>query len=294
MDAQSLFKEIRRLEIVSRRLVSSALAGDYLSSFHGQGLEFDEVREYFPGDDVRRIDWNVTARMGRPFLKVFREERELSVIFAVDVSGSTAFGTQGSSKRELAAKLAASLGLAASRGGDRVGWVFFSDKVELTLPPRRGRRALLRGLRELLAMEPQGQGTDLGVGLRALHGMTRRKATVFLMSDFLAPLTQSTLRLASARHDVVALRLEDAAEAQLPAWVGLLAARDPESGRRYFVDTDSPWARRAFAKRRATSRASMELAFKRSAVDQVATVCGQDFTPALMALFRARERRRAR
>jgi len=216
MEAADLFKKIRRLEIVSRHLVESALAGDYLSTFKGSGLEFAEVREYEPGDEVRSIDWNVTARLGRPFVKVHQEERELTLVLVVDVGASMATGSQGD-KRELAAQVAAALGLAASRGGDRVGFLFFSDRVEGWLPPKRGRGHLLRGLRDLLVLQPQGRGSDIGAALRHLSQAQRRRAAVFVLSDLLMDLENPAFKAAARRHDLVAVRTSDPLDEALPA-----------------------------------------------------------------------------
>jgi uncharacterized protein (DUF58 family) len=290
MEAAELFKKIRRLEIVSKHLVDSALAGNYLSTFKGTGLEFSEVREYVPGDEVRAIDWNVTARAGRPFIKVFHEERELTVILAVDVSASQALGSQGA-KRELAAQVAAALGLAASGHGDRVGFLFFSDRVEAWLPPKRGRTHLLRGLRDLLALEPQGRGSDLGAALKHLSWAQRRRAAVFVLSDLLLDLGHPALGVATRRHDVIAVRTADALDEALPAWVGMLAAVDPETGRRVWLDTDSPWARRAWARRRAARLDAARAALRRRQVDLVETRTGRDVGADLMRFFRAREKR---
>jgi uncharacterized protein (DUF58 family) len=290
MEAAELFQKIRRLEIVSKHLVDSALAGNYLSTFKGTGLEFEEVREYEPGDEVRAIDWNVTARTGRPYIKVFKEERELTLILAVDVSASQAAGSQGA-KRDLAAQVAAALGLAASRNGDRVGFLFFSDRVEAWLPPKRGRSHLLRGLRDLLLLQPQGRGSDLAAALKHLAGFQRRRAAVFLLSDLLMDLESPALGVAARRHDLVAVRTADAMDEALPAWVGLLAAVDPESGRRVWLDTDSPWARAAWARQRASRLAGARQALRRRQVDLVETRTGEDVGAALLKFFRARERR---
>ena len=290
MIESDLFKKIRRLEIVARHLVNSALAGDYLSTFKGTGLEFAEVREYEPGDEVRFIDWNVTARLGKPFLKVFQEERELTVLLLVDVSGSQDAGSLGS-KRELAAQVAAALGLAATSHGDRVGFLFFSDRVEAWLPPRRGRTHLLRGLRDLLSLEPQGKGSDLGVALKHLSWALRRRATVFLLSDLLVDLDSPAFKAATLRHDMVAVRTADAIDEALPAWVGLLAARDPESGKRIWLDTDSWFGRRAWAKQRAALLQRQRKALLRSRVDLVETRTGSDVGADLLRFFRARVRR---
>lgn len=290
MQAAELFKKIRRLEIVSRHLVDSALAGNYLSTFKGTGLEFSEVREYVPGDEVRAIDWNVTARVGRPFIKVFHEERELTVILAVDVSASQSLGARGA-KRELAAQVAAALGLAASGHGDRVGFLFFSDRVEAWLPPKRGRTHLLRGLRDLLTLEPQGRRSDLGAALRHLSWAQRRRAAVFVISDLLLDLNGPGLASATRRHDVIAVRTADDLDEALPAWVGLLAAVDPESGRRVWLDTDSPWARRAWARKRTARLDAARAALRRRQIDLVETHTGRDVGSDLMKFFRAREKR---
>lgn len=291
MEAADLFKKIRRLEIVSRHLVESALAGDYLSTFKGSGLEFAEVREYEPGDEVRSIDWNVTARLGHPYVKVHQEERELTLLLMVDVGASMATGRLGD-KRELAALVAAALGLAASRGGDRVGFLFFSDRVEGWLPPKRGRGHLLRGLRDLLNLEPQGRGSDLGVALRHLGLAQRRRANVFVISDLLMDLDGPALKAAARRHDLVAVRTADPLDEALPAWVGLLAARDPETGRRVWLDTDSPWARAAWARRQAAALGRNRQALRRQQVDLVEAGTDRDAGADLLKFFRARSRRR--
>jgi uncharacterized protein (DUF58 family) len=290
MQAADLFKKIRRLEIVSKHLVDSALAGNYLSTFKGTGLEFSEVREYAPGDEVRAIDWNVTARLGKPMLKVFQEERELTVILAVDVSASQSAGSQGS-KRELAAQVAAALGLAASRNGDRVGFLFFSDRVEAWLPPKRGRSHLLRGLRDLLALEPEGKKSDFSAAVKHLAWAQRRKAAVFVLSDLLLELESSALSTVSRRHDVVAIRTADKLDEELPAWVGLLAAVDAETGSRVWLDTDSPWARWAWARKRKARLEGARKALRRRSVDLVETRTDGDVGADLLRFFRARERR---
>lgn len=290
MEAAELFQKVRRLEIVSKHLVDSALAGNYLSTFKGTGLEFSEVREYAPGDEVRAIDWNVTARTGKPFIKVFHEERELTLILAVDVSGSQKAGSQGS-KRELAAQVAAALGLAASRHGDRVGFLFFSDRVEAWLPPKRGRTHLLRGLRDLLMLEPEGRKSDIAAALKHLGWAQRRKAAVFVVSDLLLDLDSPALAATARRHDVIAVRTSDAMDEALPAWVGMLAAVDPESGHRVWLDTDSPWARAAWARKRQARLESVKKALRRRQIDLVETRSGGDVGAELMKFFRSREKR---
>ena len=290
MEPAELFKKIRRMEIVARHLVDSSLAGEYLSTFKGSGLEFAEVREYEPGDEVRLIDWNVTARMGRPFIKIYQEERELTVVLAIDVSRSLAAGSAGD-KRELAAQVAAALGLAAATHGDRVGFLFFSDRVEGWLAPRRGKGHLLRGLRDLLALEPQGSGSDLAGMLKQLGKAQHRRATIFLISDFLYDLESPAFSAAARRHDLVAIRTSDPMDGELPAWVGLLAARDPETGRRVWLDTDSPWARRAWKRRREKVLVQARQSLRRRQVDLVETRTDSDVGADLFKFFRARERR---
>ncbi|HTB23172.1 MAG TPA: DUF58 domain-containing protein [bacterium] len=290
MEAQELFKKIRRMEIIARHLVDSSLAGEYLSSFKGAGLEFSEVREYEPGDEVRLIDWNVTARMGRPFLKVYQEERELTLVLAVDVSGSQATGSAGD-KRELAAQVAAALGLAATSHGDRVGFLFFSDRLEGWLPPRRGKGHLLRGLRELLTLEPKGRGSSLTPMLQQLGRVQKRRATVFLVSDLLFNLEAPSFSSVALRHDLVAVRTVDPLDETLPAWLGLLAARDPETGRRVWLDTDSPWARRAWAKKREAVLLKARQSLRRRQVDLVETSTQGDLGLDLFKFFRTRQRR---
>ena len=291
METPDLLKKIRRLEIVSRHLVQNALMGNYLSTFKGSGLEFSEVREYEPGDEVRLIDWNVTARMGRPFIKVFQEERELTALFLVDLSASTEAGSQGYSKRELAAQACAALGFAAAQNGDRVGFLFFSDRVEAWLPPKRGRRAVLRGLREILTLEPKGQGSNLAPAIKQLAWALRRRATVFLLSDLLLPLEGAGARMLSQRHDLITLRLHDRLDEELPAWIGLLSARDPESGKRVWLDTDSPWARRAWAARRAARLQGATAVLRRLQVDRLDLRTDQDIAKPLIQFFKSRARR---
>lgn len=294
MIANDVIKKIRRIEIVSTRLVENVLSGNYLSTFHGTGLEFSEVREYAPGDEVRLIDWNVTARSGRPFIKVFQEERELTVILAIDISRSQNFGSKENSKRELAAQVAASLGFAAVNNQDRVGFLFFSDKVEGFIPPKRGKRHLLRGIRDILVLEPEGKGTDLGPAMQRLGAMARRGATVFLISDFMMPGVEESLRAASQRYDLIAARVRDLAEEKLPAFAGLIPARDPESGRGYWIDSDSYFARRRFENKRRQRLNETLRAFKRIRVDYFEAKTEGDFTADLVKFFRRREKRARR
>ncbi len=292
MVSNEILKKIRRIEIVSNRLVESVLSGNYLSTFHGQGLEFSEVREYQPGDEVRFIDWNVTARQGRPFIKVHQEERELTVILAVDLSASMDFGSSDVSKRELAAQVAATLGFSAAVNGDRVGFLFFTDRVEAWLPPKRGKRHLLRGLRDLLVLEPKGRGTNFEPAVARLASVARRGAAVFWISDFAQPDFEKELRTASRRFDLIAARMTDPAEQALPRFAGLIPARDPESGKLGWLDTDWPWALKRHEKAQVRLQAQATQALRRLQVDVLDAQGGREFAIDLVRFFKRRAGRR--
>jgi uncharacterized protein (DUF58 family) len=293
IDAE-IFKKIKRLEIVSKHLVNNVLSGNYLSTFHGQGLEFSEVREYMPGDEVRTIDWNVTARMEKPYVKVFQEERELTLVLAVDVSASTNFGSRGSRKRDLAAQVAAALGFAASMNGDRVGMLFFSSKVEKTLPPRKGRKHVLRGVRDLLVHEAEERGTNFEPALARLKSLAHHRATVILISDFQAPGLSLAAKAAARRYDLIACRLRDPAEEILPAGLGLLPARDPETGKGFWLDSDSWLVRRRWKRQAAERMAAQEGDLKRLKIDMFDVATHEDIVSPIVAFFRRRAKRRAR
>ncbi len=249
-------RRLRRLEITTRRMVDEYLAGRYTSLFKGRGVEFSEVREYQPGDDVRSIDWNVTARCGEPYVKKNAEERELTLVLVVDLSASQDFGTGLRSKRDLALEVSALLAFSALRNGDRVGLLLFTDRVEKYVPPRRGRRHCLRLVREILEPEPAGRGTDLALALGYLDRVQKRRTVVFLLSDFLGTLPQRDLRVTCRRHDVSALCLADPREASVPA-VGRLRLRDLETGRVVLIDTSDASFRRRF--REAAGQRSRDL-----------------------------------
>lgn len=289
-----ILKKIKRIEIVSNRLVQNVLAGNYLSTFHGTGLEFSEVREYEPGDEIRFIDWNVTARTGRPFIKVFQEERELSVILAVDISRSQDFGSRGVSKRELAAEIAATIGFSATQNQDRVGFLLFSDRVESFLPPKRGKRHLLRGIRDILVLEAQGKGSGLEAAMTRLSSMARRGASVFIISDFLMPGVEKLLAAPSRRYDLIAARISDSSEGKLPRYAGLLPAKDPESGRLFWIDSDSFFARRRYESKRRQRLQETLAAFRKVKMDYFDAETGKDFSKDLLGFFRRRERRQRR
>lgn len=291
IDTEELMKEVRRIRILTRRLLDERLSGDYHSVFKGQGIEFDEARPYQPGDDVRAIDWNVTARVGEPYVKRFSEERELTVLFLVDVSGSQSFGTGARSKAARAAELTALLAMAALSNQDKVGLLLFSDRVVKSLPPRKGRTAVQRLVREVLAAEETHEGTDISAALRFVSATQHRKAVVFLLSDFQDDGYTRDLTAFARRHDVIACRISDPAESTLPA-VGLVELWDPETHRTLLVDTSSAAVRRRFAERAEAVRDEQTRAFRRAGIDLIDLSTDKPFIDAVRDLFRRRARRR--
>jgi uncharacterized protein (DUF58 family) len=285
---EELMAEVRRLQIVSRSIVSEVFAGEYESAFKGRGLEFAEVREYQPGDDTRLIDWNVTARTGVPHLKENIEERELTVMLAVDLSASGSFGSTGRRKNQLAAELCAVLGFVASNSNDKVGLLVFTDEVELFIAPKKGSRHVLRVVREVLSFEPARRGTDLAIPSDFLGCMLKKRAVVFFVSDFLDQGDVGALRTLAARHDVVALRISDPHEVNLPR-VGMLELCDAETGRRRLLDTDSGAARRRLRLESVQLEARLEDTFRRRGIDYVSITAGDPYAGKLAELFRRRE-----
>jgi len=285
--------EVRRIEITTRHLVRDVVAGEYSSAFRGRGVEFAEVREYQPGDDVRMIDWNVTARLGSAYIKRFLEERELTILFAVDYSASGAFGTRRRTKRALAVEVCAVLALAAARNNDRVGTAFFTDRLERYVPPRKGRRQVLRVISELLAHEPTGRGTDLAGSLLALEPLLRRRSVLFLVSDFLADGWRPVLGRLARRHDVIAVQLVDPRERELPD-VGTVALQDAETGAWRWVDTASPRVQDAVRARVARFDAELTSAVEEGGADLLRLDAGEPYGERLLAFFRRRERTLAR
>jgi uncharacterized protein (DUF58 family) len=286
-----LLAQVRRLTIRSRRAVEEVFSGAYRSAFRGQGLEFAEVREYVPGDDIRAIDWNVTARTGHPFIKRFDEERELTVVVALDLSGSLSFGSRGRSKRATAAEAGALVALAAARNRDRVGLLLFTDQIELYLPPSKSRARALRLVRDMVALEPKGTGTDLGQALAFLGRVLRRRAIVFLISDWITGDFDRPLAHLARRHELVVLEVSDPFEASVPP-AGLVLAQDLETGRTSWVDLA---ARRPRAEWRAVqSRRSRRVseAFVRGRAGRIALSTDAPVAPALIRHFEARARRR--
>jgi uncharacterized protein (DUF58 family) len=279
---------IRRIQIRTRVILESGIGGDYHAVFKGRGMEFAEVREYQPGDEVRTIDWNVTARMGAPYVKKFVEERDLTLLVLVDVSGSQAFGSQFLVKRDYAAELAGVLAFSAVANHDRVGAVLFTDRIEAYVPPARGRDHALRIVRDLLAREPEGRGTDLAGALRFASQVMKRRGIVAVISDFQAAGYERALGVLRRRHDVIALHLVDPREAEVPA-AGLVALLDPETGERVVVDTSDPRVR---ARLVASTAAATRQAFKRARVDALTLSTAESYEKPLTAFFEARERRR--
>ena len=290
-----LLARIRRIEITTRKLVSDSFAGEYQSVFKGRGMEFDEVRQYHPGDDVRTIDWNVTARTGEPYVKSFIEERELTVMLAVDVSGSGDFGTRNRFKRELAVELAAVMSFAATTNNDRVGLLLFTDRVESLVPPRKGRRHVLRMVRDLLVFQPVGSGTDIRLALDTVHQMLKRRSIVFLLSDFLADPEsyRQAMLVTNRRHDVVAFDLSDPLEHEI-ADVGIMALEDAESGQLRWVDTGSSEWRREFLERVARVEEGKNDVFIAAGVDRIRVTTERDYVPEVGAFFKNRLRRLSR
>ena len=288
-----VLRQVKLLELRTRGLVNSLFTGEYRSVFKGQGMEFSEVREYQSGDEVRSIDWNVTARMRRPYVKRYIEERELTVMLVVDLSGSERFGTRKRFKSELASELAAVLAMSAIRNNDRVGTLLFTDRVEHVVPPRKGRRHALRLMRDLLAYEPKGRGTDVALATDYLNKMLSHKAIIFVVSDFMSEAIERPLKLLAQRHDVVAVTVEDPSELELPD-IGLARLTDPETGETIDVDTSDPGVRTAFADAVHTEREARKKLFRRLAIDEVPVRTDGSIVEPLFRFFRNRETRVAR
>ena len=287
---REVVRQIRRLQLRARRAVEDLLGGEYHSVFKGAGIAFEEVREYQPGDDVRAIDWNVTARMGHPYIKRYVEERELTVVLAVDCSGSNQFGTRYQQKREVAAELAAVLAFSAISNNDRVGLVQFTDRVEHFVPPRKGSRHVLRLIRDVLFYEPKHKGTALRDALDFLNRVLRRRTIIFFLSDFFDRDYESAFKRTGRRHDLIAVRLSDPGEEELPA-VGLLEVEDAETGRHLLVDTSSRQVRDEFRGRAEGRRAALRQLARAGGVDLIEVSTDGSHLDALIHFFRQRERR---
>ncbi|MCJ7628712.1 MAG: DUF58 domain-containing protein [Longimicrobiales bacterium] len=290
MVPREILKKVRRIEISTRGLVNEVFSGEYHSVFKGRGMTFSEVREYQYGDDIRSIDWNVTARTGSPFVKVYEEERELTVVLVVDVSASGNFGTSERFKGEVAVELSAVLAFSAIKNNDKIGLILFSDRIEKFVPPRKGRRHVLRVLRELLYHRPQGRGTDIGGALEYLTRVVPRRAVVFLVSDFAGSGFLRPLSVAGKRHDLIAVRMGDLRETEVPP-IGLVELEDPETGDRIVVNTSDREFLDAFREGSKTSRAELDRDFRRCKVDLIDIQTGEAYEKPLMRFFQKRMRR---
>jgi uncharacterized protein (DUF58 family) len=290
MIPREILKEIRRIQITTSRMVTDVFAGQYQSVFKGRGMEFDEVREYIPGDEIRSIDWNVTARTGHPYVKKFTEERELTVMLLLDMSASSFFGTRAQMKAQLAAKICSVLALSAIKNNDKVGFIIFTDKIEKFIPARKGLRHVLRIIREALYFKPASTGTDIALALEYLNRVTTRKTVAFIMSDFLASDFRKMLAVANKRHDIVAVTITDPLELELTD-VGLVKLFDPETKKHFIVDSSARQIRRqygAHAQQRNKERTSM---FRSANVDSIDVRTDKPYSESLLRFFKARERR---
>ncbi len=290
MIPKEILKDIRRIQITTSRMVTDVFAGQYQSVFKGKGMEFDEVREYIPGDEIRSIDWNVTARAGRPFVKKFVEERELTVMLLLDMSASSFFGTRFQLKAQLAAKICSVLALSAIKNNDKVGFIAFTDRIEKFIPPRKGLRHVLRIIREALYFKPEGSGTDISSALQYLNRVTTRKTVSFILSDFYAPDFRKMLAVANKRHDIVAVTITDPAETELSD-AGIVNLFDPESGREVTVDSSDVNVRKSYkaqADARIKERTSL---FRSVSVDSIDVRTDEPYSQSLLRFFRSREMR---
>lgn len=288
-----ILRKVRRIEIRTSRLVNESLAGEYHSVFKGRGMEFSEVREYQFGDDIRNIDWNVTSRMGHPYVKKHVEERELTVMLLVDFSGSGEFGTRRQFKREIAAEICALLAFSAIKNSDRVGLVAFTDRIETFLRPRKGKDHVLRVIREVLYFRPEGRATDLAQALRFLYRTVTKRAVVFVVSDFLADGYEQPLRVAARKHDVIAVTITDPREEDLPP-IGLLDLEDAETGERVLVNASDRRTRERFRAWAAGRRAARESLFRANAIDALELFTDRPYDVPLIRFFHKRARRMSR
>ncbi|MEK7297124.1 MAG: DUF58 domain-containing protein [Planctomycetota bacterium] len=290
MISKDILKKIKQIQIHTRRLVSDAFVGEYHSVFKGRGMEFDEVREYQPGDEIRTIDWNVTARMGRPFIKRFVEERELTVMLLVDVSPSGNFGSSEQLKNEVATEICALLAFSAIKNNDKVGLIVFTDKIEKFIPPKKGIKHVSRVIRELLCAQPTGKGTNIPVALEYLNKISARRTISFLVSDFIATNYARALRIANKKHDVIAVSITDPREQELPN-VGFIELRDAESGETLLIDTSNPQARKEYSAIGNRQRQERSRLFRSMGVDEIVINTGRHYIDPIVRFFRIREKR---
>ena len=292
MEATELFKKVRKIEIKTRGLTNHIFSGQYHSAFKGRGMTFSEVREYQYGDDVRNIDWNVTARFHRPFVKIFEEEREMTVMLLIDVSSSNDFGSSEATKRDITAEIAAVLAFSAIQNNYKVGVIFFSDRVEKFIPPKKGSSHILRIIREIVSFKPQYNGTDIGEGLKFLTSAIKKRTTAFLISDFMTSKSfEQEMRIAARKHDLISLRITDKRELILPK-IGLLKFRDNETNKEFWVDTSTSSWNEAYQKYVHNETQRLNKIFANNGIDNTLIYTDEDYVKPLMQLFKRRESRK--
>jgi len=291
MDSKEIFKKVRKIEIKTRGLSNQIFSGEYHSVFKGRGMAFSEVREYQYGDDIRNIDWNVTARYSRPYIKIFEEERELTVMLLIDVSASNSFGTQMQLKQDLITEIAAVISFSAIQNNDKVGVIFFSDKIEKFIPPKKGTSHILRIIRELINFKADNKGTDISEALRYLTNAIKKKSTAFLISDFMSKDYDKALQIANHKHDLIAVRVTDKRETDIPD-IGLIKMKDAETGKTVLVDTSSKKVRKYFKALTDKKRRELDQLFAHFGIDMVKVYTGEDYVKPLMNMFKKRESRR--
>ena len=290
METTELLKKVRKIEIKTRGLSNQIFSGEYHSAFKGRGMAFSEVREYIPGDDIRSIDWNVTARLNHPYVKIFEEERELTVMLLVDISASGDFGTKKLFKRELITELCAVLSFSAIQNNDKIGIIFFTDRIEKFIPPKKGKSHILRIIRELIDFQPEGKGTDIGLALRYFTNMIKKRSISFLITDFLSTGFNDALKIASRKHDLVAIRIYDKYETQLPDF-GLIRLQDAETGKLLWVDTANRSVRENYRQNWIRRQQELDSIFTRSGIDQAKIATDENYVQPLINLFKKREKR---
>jgi len=290
METTELIKKVRKIEIKTKGLSSQIFSGEYHSAFKGRGMAFSEVREYIPGDDIRNIDWNVTARFNHPYVKIFEEERELTVMLLVDISSSGNFGTKMQFKRELITELCAVLSFSAIQNNDKIGVILFSDRIEKFIPPKKGKSHILRIIRELLNLQPEGTGTDIRLALRYFTNMVKKRSIAFLISDFISTGYGEDLKIAARKHDLVALRVMDHRESSMPD-IGLVRLSDAETGKGIWVDTSSYKTRELYKMNWENRQAGLDDLFLKSGIDNVTLSTATNYVQPLMNLFKRREKR---
>ena len=287
METSELIKKVRKIEIKTRGLSKNIFAGEYHSAFKGRGMTFSEVREYQYGDDIRSIDWNVTARFGHPYIKVFEEERELTVVLLIDISGSREFGTVSQLKKDIFTEVAATLAFSTIQNNDKIGVIFFSDKIEKFIPPKKGRKHVLQIIREMIDFQPESNKTDIAGALRYFTNAIKKSSTAFIISDLIDSNFQKELTIASRKHDVVALQVYDIRETELPN-VGLVKLKDAETGERIWVDTSDKRLRTSYKHAWGQSQLELQKIFTKSGVDMVSMSTSEDYVRTLMKLFKLR------